>query len=93
MATFQAAAHLFCHDGKPVDGRSALLHEGKQLVKELLPLWVVVNLVKLGDSGVLSGRLVKVCLFCEDRVRLARKTGAISQQKTAQNCCEPESQL
>lgn len=67
--------HLFCHDGKPVDGRSALLHEGKQLVKELLPLWVVVNLVKLGDSGVLSGRLVKVCLFCFGKSDKERKAG------------------
>ena len=75
LATFQAAAHLFCHDGKPVDGRSALLHEGKQLVKELLPLWVVVNLVKLGDSGVLSGRLVKVCLFCFGKSDKERKGG------------------
>ena len=75
LATFQAAAHLFCHDGKPVDGGSALLHEGKQLIKELLPLWVVVNLVKLGDSGVLSGRLVKVCLFCFGKSDKERKAG------------------
>ena len=73
LATFQA--HLFCHDGKPVDGGSAFLHEGKQLIKELLPLWVVVDLVKLGDSGVLSGRQVKVCLFCFGKSDKERKAG------------------
>ena len=68
-------AHLFCHYGKPVDGRSSLLHEGKQLVEELFPFRVVVDLIKLGNRGVLRGRLVKVCLFSFGKSDKQRKAG------------------
>ena len=39
--------YLFCHNGQPVDWSAAFLHERKQFIQELFPLWVVVNLIEL----------------------------------------------
>ena len=39
--------YLLGHNWQTVDGSSPLLHERKQLVKELLPLGVIINLVEL----------------------------------------------